>query len=378
LKYAFAVKFIRGQFQQICYFQRMLKLRYSVKEIEDRAADALQGLLKQIPKLKLKTLKTQKTGADILARVNALGQQHLLVGEVKSNGQPRYVRDAIYQLRSYIAQLGEPATPVLIAPYLSPASRELCTQNGVSFLDFEGNTRIVFGTVFIERVCSSKPEPERREFKSLFRPKSAQVLRILLRNPKQVWKVTDLAEAAEVSLGHVSNVRTALLEREWASIVPEGLLLTAPGALLDAWKSSYTPLVEQELRFYTILHGSSFENSVREMFRTPPPKIAVALSSFSAAHWIAPFARTGTQYLYAEHGALEHIKSQLRLSSSLRGENVVISLPKDNGIFLDVYEPVPGIRCTSPVQTYLDLSVSGERGAEAAEHLRHTRLTWKS
>jgi len=360
----------------------MLKSRNSVKEIENRAADALQSVLKQVPALKLKMLKTETgapdAGVDILARVNASGASHLLICEVELNGQPRYVRDAIYRLRSYIAELRKPATPILIAPYLSPASRELCTENGVSFLDFEGNARITFGTVFIERVLSSKPEPERREFKSLFRPKSAQVLRILLRNPKQVWKVADLAETAGVSLGHVSNVRTALLEREWASKVPQGLLLTAPDALLDAWKTSYRPLIGQELRFYTILHGSSLENSIREMFASLPQKSDAALSSFSAAHWIAPFARTGTQYLYAHANVLEHIQSKLQLSSSLKGENVVVSLPKDDGIFLDVYEPVPGIRCTSPVQTYLDLSVSGERGAEAAEHLRSTRLIWQS
>lgn len=360
----------------------MLKLQYSVKDIENRAADALKGVLAQIPTLKLKTLKTE-AGAidpkvDILARVDASGQPHLLVCEVKVNSQPRHVRDAIYLLRSYIAELGKPATPVLIAPYLSPASRALCIENGISFLDFEGNARIAFGPVFIERVLSGKPEPERREFKSLFWPKSAQVLRILLRNPKRVWKVADLAMAAEVSLGHVSNVRTALLEREWARIVTEGLLLTAPDALLDAWKSSYKPLVQGEQRFYTILHGSALEESIREVFAFLPPKADVALSSFSAAHWIAPFARTGTQYFYAGVRTLEHIRSKLRLSSPLKGENVVVSVPKDDGLFLDAYEPVPGIRCTSPVQTYLDLSVSGERGAEAAEHLRRMRLIWQS
>jgi len=44
--------------------------------------------------------------------------------------------------------------------------------------------------------------------------------------------------------------------------------LTAPDELLDAWRSSSTPLVEQQLRFYTILHGGLFESSVREMFRS--------------------------------------------------------------------------------------------------------------
>jgi hypothetical protein len=364
------------------YFQHMLKLQLSVKEIEKKAADALQALLAEIPALKLKILKTESaavdSGIDLTARLEVSGQPHLLVCEVKMNGQPRYVRDAIYHLRSYIAHLGKPATPVLIAPYLSPESRELCLENEISFLDFEGNARLAFGTVFIGRSVSNKPVPERREFKSLFRPKSAQALRVLLRDPNRVWRVADLAEAADVSLGHVSNVRAALLDREWAQVVPEGLRLTAPDALLDAWKSGYEPPVEHEMRFYTTLHGSALEQSIREMFASIPVKADAALASYSAAHWIAPYARTGTQYLYADTLTLEHIKQGLRLSSSLKGENVIVSLPRDRGVFLDVYEPVPGIRCTSPVQTYLDLSASGERGAEAAEHLRRTRLKWQN
>ena len=47
------------------------------------------------------------------------------------------------------------------------------------------------------------------------------------------WKVADLAKKAGVSLGHVSNVRHALIDREWARSDPEGLILTEPDALLD-------------------------------------------------------------------------------------------------------------------------------------------------
>jgi len=38
--------------------------------------------------------------------------------------------------------------------------------------------------------------------------------------------------------------------------------------------------------------------------------------------------------------------------------------------------PEPGIACTSPVQTYLDLIDGGERGREAADHLRRELLQW--
>lgn len=45
------------------------------------------------------------------------------------------------------------------------------------------------------------------------------------------WKVTELSEEGKVSLGHASNVRKNLLEREWAVISSEGLTLNKPGHL---------------------------------------------------------------------------------------------------------------------------------------------------
>jgi hypothetical protein len=360
----------------------MLKLRFSGEETETHAAEVLEKLLREIPALKLKTMqigsKERDTGIDIMMRTEVSGEPHLLVCEVKQNGQPRYARDAVIRLRHYITELGKPATPIFIAPYVSPVTREFCRQNGVSFLDFEGNARLAFGTVFIDRVISDKPATERREFKSLFTPKSSQVLRILLRNPKQVWRVSDLAREADVSLGHVSNVRTALLDREWAEVVPAGLHLTAPDGLLDAWRSSYEGPNAHQLRFYTTLHGAAFDSTVHEFFAALPQKAHAALASFSAAHWIAPYARTGTQYFYADKLALDPIEKALRLSSASKGENVIVYLPKYRDVFLDLSEPAPGIRCTSPLQTYLDLSRSGERGEEAAEHLRRMKLTWRA
>jgi len=55
---------------------------------------------------------------------------------------------------------------------------------------------------------------------------------------------------------------------------------------------------------------------------------------------------------------------------------VVITVPRDEGLLLDTVEAAPGVLCTSPVQTYLDLTVAGERAKEAAEYLRQEKLTW--
>ena len=64
-----------------------------------------------------------------------------------------------------------------------------------------GNARIAFGGVFIERTVADKPVAEQRELKSLFRPKSAQVLRAMLRDPGRAWRVTELSEISGSAWG---------------------------------------------------------------------------------------------------------------------------------------------------------------------------------
>lgn len=359
----------------------MLKQAIPVKDVEHRAAEALRNLLKEIPLVALHSISLEQPGRNGQAAVVAsvdVGQEHyVLVCEAKQSGQPRFVRSAIYQLRDYLREFPRSATPVVIAPYLSPESRQLCIQNGMSFLDFEGNVRLQFGTVFIDRLREDKRSPELRELKSIFRPKSAQVLRVLFRDPAQRWKVADLARAASVSLGHASNVRNALLDREWAEISADGLFLSAPDQLLDAWKSAYVPPVAERLPFYTTLHGELLESQLRELFALVPDNGRVALGSFSAAQWIAPYARTSTLFLWSEKKEAEKIKDRLQLSSSLKGENVVVSVTQDNSVFFDAFSAEHRVRCTSPLQTYLDLSKGGERGEEAAQHLRRIRLSWQ-
>jgi hypothetical protein len=358
----------------------MLKRSESMKELEDRAAEALKGLLAQVPAIELKRVEWEPhgvdRGVDILAELQVAGRRHTLVCEVKANGQPRHVRIGLLQLRNYVAHFDTPATPIFIAPYLSPEAQALCREQEVGFLDLEGNARLVFDGVFIERITANKPAVERRELKSIFRPKSAQVLLVMLRNPRRAWRVVELAETAGVSLGHVSNVRVALLDREWARVDPDGLSLTDPDALLDAWRDAYEPPAGKRAGFYTTLHGTAFEEAARKALGAANREGVAMLASFSAAQWLAPYARTGSQFFYADVAGAKTLEKALKLSPASKGENVVITVPKNSGLFRDHVEPAPDIICTSPVQTYLDLAVAGERGREAAEHLRRERLTW--
>ena len=92
-----------------------------------------------------------------------------------------------------------------------------------------------------------------------------------------------------------------------------------------------------------------------------------AFASFSAAQWLAPFGRTGTHYLMADAEGVQDLRAVLQLAPASKGDNLIIIVPKDVALLGDTVEPAPGAVCTSPVQTYLDLSIAGERGAEAAD-----------
>ena len=316
--------------------------------------------------------------ADFLLRVKAHGRSQRLICEVKGNGQPRHVRAAVAQLRYFVQPRQRDAYGIVIAPYLSAAAQKICREEDVGFLDFEGNCRLVFNGVFIERAVPLRPSTERRELKSIFAPKSAQVLRLLLQDPKRPWKVADLAEDSGVSLGHASNVRAALIDREWAQSGPEGLILSDPDALLDSWREVYTRPRGRHLAFYTTLHGSALQQRLPEILKEANRDGDAMLASFSAAQWLAPYARTNTQHFYADDKGVAVLRERLALSSPARGENVIVIQIKDDGLFRDAVEPVPHILCTSPVQTYLDLYAAGERGREAAEHLREEKLKWRS
>jgi hypothetical protein len=357
----------------------MLKQANPEKEIERHAATLFEELLGRVASLKLTSMKVDPrgpdSGIDLLARVKTGGNEYFLVGEVKQSGQPRFAREAINQLKAHLSRSKRDEIPVFIAPFLTTATQEMCRAEGVGYLDFGGNAFLSFGPVYIERSTGSKPEAKSREFRSLFKPRSAEVLRVLLRNPSRSWKLSELAEESGVSIGHVSNVRNALADREWIADQASGIKLASPNSLLDAWRDSYQIPAAQDLKFYTSLHGAGWQKSLREYFENESND-HVALASFSAAQWIAPYARNATNFLYADADAIPRLERTFQLTKPAMGENVIIWVPSDDGVFTDSFAFDEAIRCTSPLQTYLDLTKGGDRGLEAAEHLREAKLKW--
>lgn len=100
------------------------------------------------------------------------------------------------------------------------------------------------------------------------------------------------------------------------------------------------------------------------------------MSSFSASDWFAPYVRHSTRYFYADEEGLSKLVEGLDLTSPVRGANISVCVPDEYGVLDDAVSVADGLEATSPVQTYLDLMHTGERGQEGSEYLRANLLDW--
>lgn len=366
-----------------------MKVPPSGRALEAAALTAARDLLDHVPQLTAGPLRHPPPIARDYSVDASIDFAHghatyALIIEVKPNGAPRFVRSAVYQLKSYLAHAGDfpnsdtrpRLIPMLVTPYLSPQSRSICTDHDIGYLDLLGNAHLAFDNVYIDRAVPDTPKSETRALRSIFTPKAAAILRVLLRDPDRPWRVTELAKAANASLGHVSNVRRALLDREWSEKRPNGIILRQPDALLRTWRENYRPHVGHRVPGYTLFHGQQLTTRLSGALNPRPQHPRAIYSANSAAQWFAPFARTGTHSFYADEPGARMLKEALRLTPAAMGANVSLFIPNDDGLFDDAVQPAPGVFCASPIVTYLDLWTGNDRDREAADHVASKCFPW--
>lgn len=300
---------------------------------------------------------------------------HRLQFVVLPTGYPKRVQTAIEDLAANPLPGQTPDTyTVLVASWFSPETVALCAERGYGTLDFSGNYRLHFDHVFLERVGAPPPASEQRQAASVFAPKSARILRALLAVPEHTWKVTELTAVTGVSAGLVSRVRQHLLERQWVEEVPSGVRLLAPEPLLSAWAEQGKGVEVRLWRGYTLLHGQALGARLLRIMQRPNAGEQVIAAGVSAAQWMAPFLRESREQFYVTEKGFDLLRDELDLESQATGENVVLRIVEETEVFFDRIQPSPLSWTASPAQTYLDLRREGERGEEAAEHLRQKYL----
>lgn len=227
-----------------------------------------------------------------------------------------------------------------------------------------------YPSMSIERIEPAKPAFGKPEFEFPFRRESAVILKTLLQNPSHPWRVEELAESTNTSLSHVADVTTHLLSRGWGEQSSEGLFLAKPKELIDAWRDAYEAPPGTRLTFRSNLHGKEYDLAEGAAIGDEQGTGRRVLASFSAARWLTMFVSTTTHYYYADEAGLESLKTALQLSATDEDPNVIITIPTDPALLNEAIELFENGFCSSPIQTYLDLWVSGESAREAAQTLR--------
>src|SRR6266851_6081209 len=120
--------------------------------------------------------------ADLLAKFQLAGQEHTLVVEVSSLGQPRQIRAAVTRLNEIRRELPG-AHPVAAAIYIGPQSARILKSNNLGFVDLSGNCYLAFENVLIEKEGKRNVRPSTRPLRSLFAPRATRVVRVLLTEP---------------------------------------------------------------------------------------------------------------------------------------------------------------------------------------------------
>ena len=352
-------------------------------EITNKARSMLESLLASIPfvngiKMEQEIILDNARRADFIVVLNIGKQDFRLVGEVKKNLQPRYVLDAIRQVKEYCYLVNEQAYPVVVSDYISPRSAEILNKENVSYFDLVGNCRLCFANIYIEKEGKKSKAVEKRGIKSLFGLKSSRMLRLMLKNPVRLWQVKELAARTELSFGQVSNIRRALLDQNYA-IESEagGFCINQPAALLSEWKNHYKKsAVTSVSGFYSLLSPADRLAAVREaIVKADDNNARIMLSGLSAARWQAPFSKSISETFYADKEGQKILEKYLMLERVNVGPNIIIEEPKDPFIFKEATGCAPGLKCTDEIQTYLDLYISGEREREVAEHIESQLLS---
>ena len=213
-------------------------------------------------------------------------------------------------------------------------------------MDLAGNCRISFDNVYINREGIGNPFAVKRDLRSLYSPRAARVLRALLNDPKQHWKVEPLSQEAAVSIGQVANVKKLLKNREWIQEGDDGFRLTAPAELLMEWAENYSFRKNQVFDFYSMDDASKKEIEIADF--CSEHKIPFALTGLSGAahaHPGIPFQR-----VMAFIGALDkETIGKFSLKSVATGANISLLLPYDESVFYKTTK-YDGLPVVSPVQ----------------------------
>lgn len=277
----------------------------------------------------------------------------------------------------------------LISETLSPRSQSYAIENGIDFLDLDGNISINLpGTFMLQRLGirgkRSNTAPNAFPATNVFSGRSSRVLRVLLEKPKprtlseiaaemtaETRRFKQRVSASQldftITLGAISKAISSLDQQLWVRRQGSSIVVPEPRRLLIEWAEKYRERYRWRLR-------SSFE--VSNPFGSAVGEVSAGLKLLirgpyaftgAAAAGDAPFVDLDRVDVFLL--ATKDDRALRRLDQHPpRGPRLRFIYPYDSGVFM--YSSFDGTTPrVSDIQTYLDLYARGGRDLKQADYL---------
>lgn len=218
--------------------------------------------------------------------------------------------------------------------------------------------------------------------KTIFAQKSSRIVRAILSKPSNTWTTRELASAAKVSLGLVSEVTNRLIDMGY--LVRDRsmrLRLRKEEELLKRWASFYDLSQWQHKTYYRA--GSLYEIATELATVSKRNDLKYAFTGPFAADLLTRYIRPAEIHIYVtDQDAVTQIVNAMNLEIAEIGGNVIFLIADDDSVFYVAREiadnRVGKAMIVSDVQLILDLYNYTDRAREAAERLLKKEFTRES
>jgi hypothetical protein len=263
----------------------------------------------------------------------------------------------------------EPDLEAVIVDRIPAGLLEAAAAADIAILDKHGYGRIVTSRLVYVAPAPPGAAAQSRSTSSPFAPKASRLVRTMLVYPLRRWRLTTLAEAAEVDPGNAHRVLASLMERGLVERDEDEYLVADPGSLLEAWAESTTRPREQ----LSLPVSGDLADELRVILPVLDHKAVV--SGEFAAERLAPYLPAQTALVHCwDRTAWERLGRDVTPryvpEGMALGGRLVVDLADEGVARFGVH--ASDIPVVNPVQAYVDLFTAPGRGREAGEHLRQT------
>lgn len=304
-----------------------------------------------------------------------------LVIEAKRSLFPRDAREAIWQLRNYLAHsnsAGRSAVPVLVAETISPGARQLLRDEHVGYFDSSGSLFIAGRGLYV-RIDRPASRKQARSLNNPFVGRRAQVLHAVWLFGRDWFGVHQIAERAGVSPATASETLIGIERREWVEVRGAGpskeRRLVNPRALLDAWSSYQTSVKPKPIRHFYVRSTTPPDLQRRIDHACETYGVPYEFADITAGQIHTPYLSSLSQVFcrIPARGDMQAMLASIDARPVREGWNLgVHEIPSDSE--LRFRERIDDFWVADPLQTYLDLLQAGGRAKELAQHLRAEKL----